>query len=482
MLYHKPHSEFANASCRSKYEHPCYCKNLPVIPPTFLSALHAYELYHEKCTRGINITALGVEGEVVEGCKYLVWKAKDGMGNQLLSLVCAFIYSLLTQRAMLIATDSHIQNYLCDPFPLSSWLLPHDFPEPHLRTSAKRVADYIAETVEQKADHTHNFSATTPKHLQVYINCCDKRHDHPFFCPGAQNLCTDINWIFYHSHEHTLPAFYLIPEFRNKLTRWFPNHDAFMHVSRYLLHPQDAIWEHISEFYKAHMDGVPRLLGIQARVWNKDYKPTVSRQISRCIIEQTLLPKHSQDAINKTAEALASAIAPVPSAMHVQKKQPDILVLVASLRPEYKEDLAVQYAQNDGADGGLHVTVITASAERSQRTGNGAHDVAAIVDIWLLSFMHEMVVTPYSTFGSVASGMAGIVPLLMINYGKQKMEEAACVRNNVAGPCFLVYPRNQTCELDGPSFAIADPASMVPEVRYCERYTGLGVQSSFYIP
>ena len=117
-------------------------------PSKFLAVLRDYEAYHERCTQGVNLMEMGMAGEVPqEGCKYLVWKAMDGMGNQLLSLVCAFVYSLLTNRVMLIATDSHIDHHICEPFPRSSWILPEGFPEPKLRTQAKRVFAYLDEAL-----------------------------------------------------------------------------------------------------------------------------------------------------------------------------------------------------------------------------------------------------------------------------------------------------------------------------------------------
>eukprot|EP00250_Pteridium_aquilinum_P008776 c18200_g1_i1 orf=509-2377(-) len=473
------HDPSPRNTCQSKFQQHCYRKNsgpehFP--PPKFLSLLRDYEAYHEKCTKGYDLSALGITGDTPEGCKYLVWKSMDGMGNQLLSLICAFVYSLLTNRVMLIATDSHVDHFICNPFPLSSWLLPKEFPELQLRTGAKRVYTYLDETLATiqrnrscntiPLDDLPSFISNAPKHLHAYIICCDAKRDHQFFCPTAQKLFSGVNWFFYLSHEYTIPGFYLIPEFREKLNDWFPHHDVFMHASRYLLNPENALWARISQFYKAHMDGVDKQIGIQPRSWRGDYIPSISKQILRCAVDQKLLPKPLEDQgiiRNQTMEVALK-----------HERHPDISVLVTSLRAEYRDNLALEYANHPNEDGS-DVDVMAASNEGWQKTGDSDHDAKAIMDIWLLSFAHDLVITPFSTFGSTASGLAGIVPLLFINYGQDKVLEPACGRTNAGGPCFIVYPNNQPCDLDPPRASIFDSTTKVPEVRFCNFNPGLGI-------
>ncbi|KAH7422343.1 hypothetical protein KP509_12G004400 [Ceratopteris richardii] len=477
------HSLLANrsagmSSCQSQFQQHCFRKNagpetLP--PPKFLALLRDYELRHARCTNDLKLTEMALAGDVQDGCKYLVWKEMDGMGNQLLSLVCAFLYSLLTNRTMLISRESKIERYLCNPFPYSSWLLPDDFPEQKLRSSALRVHTYLRSTLDiVKSKFAGNntippsnmssFIADAPKWLHALIVCCDERRDHQFFCPTSQKLFSGTNWFFYLSHEYTLPGLYFIPDFRDKLNDWFPHRDGFMHTSRYLLNPHNYLWKQISDFYQQHLDAVPRQIGIQVRSWRGDYKPSISRQVSRCAVEQKLLPKTLAEAGNSMQG-------------NMQNERPrhvEVSVLVASLRGEYRDELAREYATHTNV-GDLSVDVVAASTELWQRTGDAQHDEKAIIDIWLLSFMHDLVTTPFSTFGSTASGMAGIVPLLFNHYGEDKVNEPACARTNAGGPCFIVYPRDQPCDLDPPSCSIGDPDKKVPEVRFCAFNPGLGI-------
>ncbi|KAH7443266.1 hypothetical protein KP509_02G027700 [Ceratopteris richardii] len=474
------------ATCQSKLQQHCFRKNTRsehFPPPKFIALLREYEVYHARCTDAAvgNLTDLAMAGEVPDGCKYLVWKEMDGMGNQLLSLACAFLYSLLTNRVMLISRESNMDLYLCNPFPSSSWLLPEDFPEERLRLQACRVFSYLndtLETVQRKyasnfipPSDLSSFIAAAPRHIHALITCCDSRRDHQFFCPMSQKLFAGSNWFFYASHEYTLPGFYFIPEFRMKLNDWFPRQDGFMHAVRYLLNPQSDVWMDIVRFYKENFDGINRKIGIQARAWEGNYDPSISRQISRCGVEQNLIPRTMADvSFNPTGATEEEE----RQEQLIGESHADISVLVSSLREEYRDDLAKEYHSHPNVEN-LTVNVVSASSEHLQQTGDVLHDRKAIIDIWLLSFMDDLVITPRSTFGSTASGMAGIVPLVFIHYGNDNVNEPACGRTNAVGPCFIIFPREQPCDLDLPRSSIFDPAQKVPEVKFCDFNLGLGV-------
>ncbi|KFK40006.1 hypothetical protein AALP_AA3G317800 [Arabis alpina] len=50
-------------------------------------------------------------------CRYIVWIARDGLGNQLLTLTSTFLYALLTKRIILVDQRKDIRDLLCEPFP-----------------------------------------------------------------------------------------------------------------------------------------------------------------------------------------------------------------------------------------------------------------------------------------------------------------------------------------------------------------------------
>ena len=68
------------------------------------------------------------------------------------------------------------------------------------------------------------------------------------------------------------------------------------------------------------------------------------------------------------------------------------------------------------------------------------------------------------------------MPLLFNWYGDNRLGEIACGRTNAGGPCFIVYPKNQPCDLDQARASIFDPASKVPEVKFCAFNPGLGIE------
>lgn len=61
----------------------------------------------------------------LSGCQYLYWTNPvwAGVGNQLQSLVATFVYALLTDRVIIIPSNSTAADYLCNPFRLSHWAI-----------------------------------------------------------------------------------------------------------------------------------------------------------------------------------------------------------------------------------------------------------------------------------------------------------------------------------------------------------------------
>lgn len=49
-----------------------------------------------------------------------------GLGNRLLAVVSVFLYSLLTNRTLLMPADGLMPSFLCEPFASTSWLMPAD--------------------------------------------------------------------------------------------------------------------------------------------------------------------------------------------------------------------------------------------------------------------------------------------------------------------------------------------------------------------
>lgn len=134
-------------ACVSRAQHPLYLRasrQFPV-PEKLRARLAEYEAMHRRCTQGrdweaelglVNSSSSasssggggGATGEASE-CRYLFFIESGGLGNRLLGAVSAFVYSVLTERAMVMSRSSSMAQLLCEPFDNSSWVVPLGFPQ-----------------------------------------------------------------------------------------------------------------------------------------------------------------------------------------------------------------------------------------------------------------------------------------------------------------------------------------------------------------
>ncbi|KAH7852090.1 hypothetical protein Vadar_020495 [Vaccinium darrowii] len=127
---------FDERSCVSRYQAVLYSKVLTHNPsPYLISRLRSYEALHKRCgphTEPYNktIELLKKSGKQTgpSDCNYVVWISFSGLGNRILTLASTFLYSLLTNRVLLVDRGADIADLFCEPFPDVSWLLPTDFP------------------------------------------------------------------------------------------------------------------------------------------------------------------------------------------------------------------------------------------------------------------------------------------------------------------------------------------------------------------
>lgn len=443
----------------------------------------------------------------------------DGKGNQLMSLVSAFVYSLITKRVLLITPEANMQLLFCEPFTGSSWLVPSGFPETYVRERSdhhgvfyERVSNISRASQLANASSLLNDNIDEipkPAHLVAYLTNWSQRQDLRFFCPTEQKLLSTIPWLFFWSNQYSVPGLYFLPSFRQELNRLFPDRAVFLHAARYLLNPKDTIWGRIIRYYKSYLAAADRKLGIQVRTWSKEYYPGISMHVLACATQTGLLPNLSSnpalfgdeddvgDNSGRTGGAGGSGEGPylavaskesrssnmfpstrVPLPLHLQK----VVVLVASLRREYHENLTefyVKYATRD-TDHPYSIMVVSPSAEEEQRTGILGHDQKVIADMWLLSFMDDVISTPRSTLGYVAHGLAGITPVVFRDYGLDRNKVPSgesCHLTNLPGPCFIDHPEQMPCplETDPVAMGVGNVDTSVPEVRHCLLQWGIGV-------
>lgn len=124
----------------------------------------------------------------------------------------------------------------------------------------------------------------------------------------------------------------MTPFFNIELNKLFIEKDTiFHHLGRYLFHPSNEAWRLITNFYQAHLAKANERIGLQIRVFNPISTPqqVVMNLVLNCTLENKLLPK----------------VLGMKNSMSSSGKNKTIMkvVLVASLHPQYGENLKTMY-------------------------------------------------------------------------------------------------------------------------------------------
>lgn len=91
------------------------------------TVFHEYEKLHRVCTRAAgNLTEYFIARNTSTGCKFMVADAANGMGNKIFIMAPAVLYSILTQRVILLPVSTGVPDLMCEPFAGSSWRLSTD--------------------------------------------------------------------------------------------------------------------------------------------------------------------------------------------------------------------------------------------------------------------------------------------------------------------------------------------------------------------
>uniref|UniRef100_A0A0E0JYE9 Fucosyltransferase n=1 Tax=Oryza punctata TaxID=4537 RepID=A0A0E0JYE9_ORYPU len=432
---------FSPQSCRSRYEFAGYHKRKPAHTPSpyLVAKLRKHEALQKRCGPGtapyekaLRQLKFGDGAAAAAGdddCRYLVSISYNrGLGNRIIAIVSAFLYAVLTERALLVAPyNGDVAALFCEPFPATTWLLPDGrrFPLRHLpdlngksKESLGALLKNNVISVAAGVNGTSSWSGGRPPPPYVYLHLDGGAdyHDKLFYCDEQQRLLRGVPWLLMKTDSYLVPGLFLVPSLRGELERMFPEKDAvFHHLSRYLLHPANAVWHAITAYHSDHLAGAGHLVGIQIRVYHKE-TPPVSQvaldQVLSCARREKLLPASSGTMTNTSSS--------------------DQAVLVTSLSSWYYEKI------RDEVGGGVHQP----SHEGLQRMGDTAHDMRALSEMFLLSTCDALLTTGFSTFGYVAQGLAGVRPWIMPRRPWWEKEAATvvpdppCARVATPEPCF----------------------------------------------
>ncbi|CAN8293650.1 unnamed protein product [Cochlearia groenlandica] len=446
-------ADFDEGSCMSRYHQSLlYRKPSPYKPSEYLvSKLRSYETLHKRCGPGTKAYKeatknLGHDNDNISvgECKYIVWVAVYGLGNRILTLASVFLYALLTDRVVLVDQSKDISDLFCEPFPGTSWLLPHDFP------LTKHIDGYNKEYSRCYGTMLNNHAITsnsTPPHLYLHIIHDSRDEDRMFFCPKDQTLIDKVPWLIVKANVYFVPSLWLNPTFQAELTKLFPQKESiFHHLARYLYHPTNQVWGMIIRYYNAHLARADERLGIQIRVFSDQggYYKHVLDQILSCTQKAKLLPEVDTQEETK---------------VNVSSSQKVKAVLVTSLNPEYSEHLRNMFKERPGEK----IDFFQPSGERYQQTDKKIHDQKALAEMYLLSLTDNIVASARSTFGYVAYSLGGLKPWLLYQPNGNTVPDPACVRSTSMEPCHLTPPWHG-CDAEWGT----NSGKVLPFVRHCE--------------
>ncbi|XP_048597706.1 probable fucosyltransferase 7 [Brassica napus] len=449
-------ADFDEDSCLSRHQSSLYRKPSPHKPSEYLiSKLRSYEVLHRRCGPGTRAykeatkNLIGHDDEnyanrSVGECRYIVWVASFGLGNRILTLASVFLHALLTDRVVLVDQSKDISDLFCEPFPGTSWLLPHDFPL--MGQIGRYNMGYSRCYGTMLRNHAIN-STSVPPHLYLHILHDSRDVDKMFFCPMDQTLIDKVPWLIVKANVYFVPSLWFNPNFQTELIKLFPNKETvFYHLAGYLFHPTNQVWGMVTRSYDAYLSRADQTLGIQVRVFTRraGYVQHVMDQIVACTQREKLLPELATPVINASRSKKLNA------------------VLVTSLNPEYSNNLKNMYWERPTSTGDL-VQVYQPSGERFQQTDKKLHDQKALAEIYLLSLTDNIVTSAGSTFGYVAHSLGGLKPWLLYRPFRGRAPDPPCVLAVSMEPCYITSP-SHGCE----NKKRIDLATVFPFVRHCE--------------
>ncbi|KAE9616328.1 putative Type 1 galactoside alpha-(1,2)-fucosyltransferase [Lupinus albus] len=420
-------SGFDEASCTSRFQSHLFRKPSHHKPSQYLiSKLRHYEELHRKCgpnSRGFrrNMKVLQSKKKGAVGiCKYLVWTPANGLGNRMISLAATFLYAIFADRVLLVRFHNDMRGLFCEPFLNSTWLLPKDSPF----WGEKNVETYKTMLKMDKASHSKRALPST-----LFINLQHTRDDLEkfFHCDHNQDLLRNITLLILQSDQYFVPYLFMNPYFNSEINKMFPEKDAiFHHLARYLFHPSNEAWGLISRFYQTYLASANEKIGLQIRVFSPTTTPmqAIMDLVLNCTISNNLLP--ALDTQNLVSYS---------------KNQTVKVVLVASLFPEYGENLRAMYLTKPSVSGEL-IGVYQPSHEKQQKFYNNMHNIKAWSEMYLLSLSDVLVTTSLSTFGYVAQGLGGLKPWLLYRLTNNETHFPACVRDFSIEPCNHIPPKH----------------------------------------
>ncbi len=467
--------------------------------PAWELVFREYRILHRTCTSRIqNMEFYFEEKNTSTGCKFMLCDptAGSGLGNKILLLTSCFLYAVLTQRVFLVPASTFFGDIMCEPFEGSSWRLP----DPHVLglgsvgNSPFQSMDSFLTAAKDGGDNDHDHSKVSD---MIYaVDLSDRMKFQPanrFYCPTEQSLLRNVTWVGLVGCQYIIPKLFTIPTFRPTLESLFPTRMVLTDILRSLMLPVDTIWRAIEDVDTEQPQPRPdRRVGVQIRYFPGDSESHsgLESRVKQCAFENGLLPQQQLQLVT-AANTANSEFSSKRNQSQVETSSPSSVVaaaaatttttttpplrtqvFIASLYDSFEKSLTMDYLQNPPANG-ENVTIMQLSRKFEQGF-TIEEDAQALVEIILLSFSDEIIVTPMSTFGGVAHAYGALVPWFArkMKWFHEKPEDeeeptgVPCVRGQTIDTCQHLPQKAFECPHD-PDYHGTSVVAVAPYFRDC---------------
>ncbi|KAL2622139.1 hypothetical protein R1flu_002344 [Riccia fluitans] len=440
------------------------------------AVLEEYSKLHRICLRRIgrpNLRRFFENKKTIKGCKFAIadYSTGGGLGNKILTITNTILYAIVTQRVVLVPTSTLLPELMCEPFVGSSWLLDsNEFPIPPWNSTIqfRPIWKYHHEVYEE-LDRTLGASAENfkkyPPVSTIYASTMEESQYQPdsrFFCDVEQENFKTVPWLYFTGCLYSIPKLFAIPGFRVTLEELFPSRRVLTRVLRSVMLPNDFVWDRIVAADAKHLKNADRRVGLQIRyrentVEFNEKNSLVNQRILKCGSENNFLPALADR--NATLQSHEEERAADPSKFELK-------VFVASLFSGFVDFANESYVSHPKMNG-EEVTLVQLSHERTQLYGLDV-DRQLLVEVFMLSFSDNLVVTPRSTFGGLAQAYGNLVPWFVEfrNDEPGAIERAPCQRAQTVDVCYQEADQVYSCPYD-PSVDQKRIYDVVPYIQKC---------------
>ncbi len=450
--------------------------------PAWDAVLHEYEILHQTCTTKVQDISLYFlqRNTSIAGCNYLVCDAvvPSGLGNKILITASCLVYAVLTQRVLLLPSTNTLADIVCEPFEGSSWKVNEGsigFPVPSAFWLS--TEQFLSEVDSSVGSHKGAIQdqATAVHATDVTVGGEWRFQPHNrFFCSTEQKFLRNVTWVHLVGNQHFLPKLFVIPSFRATLESLFPSRMVLTDVIRHSMLPVDSVWQQVDQVHEMQPDHADQHLGVQihyteGHLQYETLHPLWEMRIKQCALDNGMLPQHRESTRDLTSLQFTNTnsesdpdIQSIDSAASAVNRT--TTVFITSLYDTFERSLRSDYMQEPPANG-EHVTVVQLNKRHDQYLFSREEDEQALAEIILLSLSDNIIVTPGSTFGSVAHAYGALQPWVIATQVIEG-QQASCFKGQTVDACYHIPEKYLSCPHDL-EFSGSSVHELVPYITDC---------------